>query len=204
MDLNDLNIDFHIDTSPRFNPPNQIVRNFRINALYPLTKGELELTEHGRALLQEYIDGARSYLTLEPEHPRCLCVMPEIEPRRKRAYCNMRARKVQAKRKMLNLDVDGRYYGIRQRRASLAYALAVEEWINGRRTVMPRRADYGHKPARVRRKEKKREFRWKPLNMSDKDQAFMDAMSWGASGELDTMFAISPEDLGELNNVNKP
>lgn len=202
MDLNNLNInDFHIDATPRFNPPNQIMRDFRINALHTSTKGDIDLTEHGKALFQEYLTSSIVQIEMGvPEHTYCKWSLPEIQPRRKRAYCNTRIQRVQAKRKALDLDINGKCAPMRTRRASLAYRLAVEEWIVGKRSVMPRRAEFEHKPARVRRKEARRQMRWKPINLSDRDKEFI--AQYGYDPLLNP-FGVTEQDLGELNNVNR-
>lgn len=120
------------------------------------------------------------------------CCLSRHRPR------NTRIQGVQAKRKALDLDLDGKCCPLRTRKGSLAYRQAVEAWIVGRRADIPRAREFEHKPARVRRKEAKWQMRWKPINMSDEEKAFMDSVA--SDEQIAQVFVIPPGLIGETCN----
>lgn len=120
---------------------------------------------------------------------------------RRRLMRNKRVQRVQAKRKALDLDQDGKCCGLRTRKASMALRKAEQAWYEGRRAEQPHIAEFEHKTARTRRKVKKHErMLWnKAMRWNETDQAWMDAMRWGTSSDLDRVFAVRPEELGDEN-----
>lgn len=197
-----LNINgIYFDTTPKIEPPPDA---FGWRSLIPKNVSvsyDIEPTEHMRAIFQEYMADGRCEITIVPEHPHCRCYMPVIAPRRRYPRRNTRIQRVQAKRKAMDLSQDGLCCSFKTRRASVAYRKAEEAWIIGKRDDMPRTREFEHKPVRVRRREKTRALRWKPLNLSDSDREFIAQYSYDP---LINPFGVTEQDLGELNNVNRP
>lgn len=114
------------------------------------------------------------------------------KPHTRKRPRNTRVQMVQAKRKRLNLDQDGKYPGLRSRKASYAFAMEVERWCLNQRDDIPRHADFDHVPARRRRRDARRVLRWRSTSDS-LDKAWMDALN-ASTCEICKAFAIgAPE-----------
>lgn len=128
------------------------------------------------------------------------CCISRYRPR------NTRIKMVQAKRKALDMDMDGKCCLLRTRKASLALRKAENAWMDGMRSERPHTSEFEHRTARQRRKEKKRACRWKSLELSREleDIQFAQFMS-RASESIEDMSAamgMAPQEvryaLGEV------
>lgn len=111
-----------------------------------------------RRIAKQVAEAIKAFLTFRNPPKR-------RRPRRR----NTRVQMVQAKRKRLFLDQDGKCCGLRSRKASYALRLEEERFLAGLRADLPRLCDFEHVPARRRRKEARRHLKWKPIQLSDKD-----------------------------------
>jgi hypothetical protein len=126
---------------------------------------------------------------------------PHARPRPR----NTRIQRVQATRKQLNLNQDGKYPTLRSRKASYAFAYEVERWCEMKRETPPRPRDFEHVPARRRKREARRQLKWKPIQASEQDLAWMDWMDMlhANTCEICAAFGISEKLLtGELSTMN--
>lgn len=127
---------------------------------------------------------------------------PHARPRPR----NSRVQRVQAKRKHLGLSQDGKCCGFRSRKASYAFRQAEErfyqqghhEWTPGG----PSARDYEHVPARRRKREARRQLRWKALAYNDQELAWIEAIHANTC-EICAAFGISEKFLtGELSTFD--
>lgn len=105
---------------------------------------------------------------------RFLLAPPNSPVRRHKRPRNTRVRMVQAKRKRLDLSPDGKCCGLRSRKASYAFRLEEQRYYAGLRADLPNPRDFGHIPARRRKKEARRQLKWKPISMGERERDFID------------------------------
>lgn len=147
-----------------------IVSNFTVSG---------DMTEYGKQVFHEYLANGKCQVTVYTGRR-----MPVRIASRRKPMRNTRIQRVQAKRKALDLSQDGKCCGLRTRKASYALRQAEERWYQDMTAKQPHKRDYEHTTARMRRKEKKRALKWKPLDydtwllsLSDKDKAYMEEAS---------------------------
>jgi hypothetical protein len=125
----------------------------------------------------------------------------DVRPHARRRPRNTRVQMVQAKRLRLNLDQDGKYPTLRSRKASYVFAYEVERWCEQKRETPLQPRDFEHRPARRRKREARRQLKWKPIRASEQERAWMDWMD-ASTCEICAAFGISEQFIGELSTRN--
>jgi hypothetical protein len=175
----------------------------------------VELTDHGKAIFQEYFANGQCDFTVSYTSSFPVRVSSRRRPRPR----NTRIQRVQAKRKALDLGQDGKCCYFRTRRASLAFRLAEDDYVEGRRSERPHMGEHEYKTARMRRNEKRQVLKWKPLDydawllsLSDEEKASMEEASkqialvsddspWNA---LHNLMGVCWAYAREQSSVNRP
>lgn len=123
------------------------------------------------------------------------------KPHARRRPRNSRVQRVQAKRERLNLSQDGKYPTLRSRKASYTLAHEVERWCEQKRETRPNLRDFEHVPARRRKRKARRQLKWKPIQASEQERAWMEWID-ASTCEICAAFGINEQLLGELSTRN--
>lgn len=159
---------------------------------------EMELTPYGMAVFQEYLATGQFSVTVGYSTDSRTALVRPLSRRRRTS--NTRIKMVQAKRKAMDLDQDGKCCYLKTRKASMALRKAEREWMAGKRAEMPHASDFERVPPRRRRKQERREKRLvRGLKRLMDDMNYLDLSDY-VDKQIVDVFRISEQEIGESFN----